>query len=172
MGIPSHVAIAHEFGMFARFTRRLRRRLAGRAHARFAAVSEPVADDLRGCGVDSPEILPNTIDLHVLGETMRSRADARASLGIPASAFAIGVIGRLHPKKDPLRALGAFERYRRENARALLVFVGDGPLRDRLQRSTGEGVVYAGFRADARSVIRARRRASKKGNRVSSRPSS
>ena len=44
LGIPSHVAIAHEFGMFARRTRRLRRRLAGRNHALFAAASAPVAD--------------------------------------------------------------------------------------------------------------------------------
>lgn len=152
-GIPSHIAVAHEFGMFERFTRRLRRRLAGRGHALFAGVSKPVADDLRACGIDSTVVLPNVVDSTVLRETMQSRADARATLGIPASASAIGVVGRLHPKKDPLRALGAFERYRRENADARLVFVGDGPLRDRLQEMSGEGVVFAGFRADAPTLL-------------------
>ena len=151
--VSAHIAVAHEFGMFARFTRRLRRRLATRGRPRFAGVSEPVAEELRACGVDSPLLLPNAIDAHTLRETMRPRSDARAALGIPASAFAIGVVGRLHPKKDPLRALGAFERYRDENARAFLVFVGDGPLRQRLLESAGENVVLAGFRSDARTLI-------------------
>lgn len=155
VGVPEHIAVAHEFGMFARFTRRLRRQLHDRSRTRFAAVSEPVAADLRACGVDSPMILPNTIDSHALRATLRRRSDARATLGIPDPAFAIGVVGRLHPKKDPLRALGAFERYRRENARAWLVFVGDGVLRARLGEEAGENVVFAGFRADARTLLRA-----------------
>ena len=155
LGIPSHIAIAHEFGMFRRFTRRLRRRLDGRVQARFAAVSEAVAQDLRAYGVDSPMVLPNAIDSGALRETMRPRSAARATLGIPDSAFAIGVVGRLHSKKDPLRALRAFEKYRRENARAWLVFVGDGVLRGRLEEEAGENVVFAGFRTDARNLLRA-----------------
>ena len=155
MGIPSHVVVAHEYGMFARATRRLRRRLAGRGHARFAAVSEPVTEDLRAHGIESPLLLPNAIDHHALRESLHSRANARTTLGIPESAFAVGVVGRLHPKKDPLRALGAFERYRRENPRAYLVFVGDGPLRPQLLHRAGANVVLAGFRADARTLLRA-----------------
>ena len=151
--IPSHIAIAHEFGMFMRPTRRLRRRLAGRNHALFAAVSAPVAADLGASGVDSPLVLPNVIDTHALEETILERAQARAILGVPSSAFAIGVVGRLHPKKDPLRALGAFETYRREDSRAWLVFVGDGPLRTRMEQDAGERVVLAGFRADARTLL-------------------
>lgn len=153
LGSPLHVAVAHEFGMFARRTRRLRRRLAGRNHALFAAVSAPVASDLVASGVDSPVVLPNVIDPHALRGTMLPRAQARASLSVPSLAFAIGVVGRLHPKKDPLRALGAFETYRREDSRAWLVFVGDGPLRTRLEKDAGERVVIAGFRADARTLL-------------------
>ena len=153
LGIHSHVVVAHEYGMFARATRRLRRRLAGRGHARFAAVSAPVAEDLRRRGIESPLLLPNAIDHPALRQSLRSRADARATLGVPGSAFTVGVVGRLHPKKDPLRALGAFERYRRENPRAYLVFVGDGPLRPQLLRGGGANVVLAGFRADARTLL-------------------
>ena len=153
LGHPSHIAVAHEFGMFARRTRRLRRRLAGRDHALFAGVSEPVASDLGASGVASPAVLPNVIDPDALRGTMLPRAQARASLGVPAAAFAIGVVGRLHPKKDPLRALGAFEIYRREDSRAWLVFVGDGPLRTRMEKDAGERVVIAGFRADARTLL-------------------
>ena len=153
LGIPSHVAVAHEFGMFTRRTRRLRRRLAGRNHALFAAVSAPVAADLGASGVALPRILPNVIDAHVLRETILERGQARADLGVPSTALVIGVVGRLHPKKDPLRALRVFETYRCEDPGAWLVFVGDGPLRSRLERAAGEGVVLAGFRSDARTLL-------------------
>lgn len=151
--IPRHIAIAHEFGLFGPFSRRLRRRLAGDAGVRFAGVSEPVADDLRSTGIVSPGILPNPIDDAALRRQLLPRSTARAELGIPASAFAIAVIGRLHPKKDPARALRAFDRYRREDVAARLVFLGDGKLREGLQRDAGDGVIFAGFRADARALL-------------------
>ena len=153
LGIASHIAVAHEFGMFARKTRRLRRRLAGRNHALFAAVSEPVAADLGASGIDSPWVLPNVIDTHALRNAMLERAQARATLGIPSPAFAIGVVGQLHPKKGPLRALRVFETYRREDSGAWLVFVGEGPLRPRIEQDAGERVVLAGFRSDARTLL-------------------
>ncbi len=139
--------------MFTRPTRRFRRRLAGRNHALFAAVSAPVAADLGASGVDSVLLLPNVVDAQALRETILDRAQARASLGVPSAAFAIGVVGRLHPKKDPLRALRVFARYRREDLSARLVFVGDGPLRSRIEQDAGAGVVLAGFRVDARSLF-------------------
>ncbi|MDE0661751.1 MAG: glycosyltransferase [Gammaproteobacteria bacterium] len=153
--VPLHIAVAHEFGMFARRARRLRRRLAGRNHAVFAAASVPVAADLGESGIGSPVVLPNAIDTHALQESILERGPARASLGVPSQAFAIGVVGRLHPKKDPLRALRVFDTYRREDPDAWLAFVGDGPLRSRIEQAIGERVVVAGFRADARSLLSA-----------------
>lgn len=153
LGITSHIAVAHEFGMFSRKTRRLRRRLAGRNHALFAAVSEPVAADLGTSGIDSPWVLPNVIDTHALRDTMLEREQARASLRVPSPAFAIGVVGQLHPKKGPLRALRVFETYRREDPGAWLVFVGEGPLRSRIEQDAGERVVLAGFLPHARTLL-------------------
>ena len=155
MAIPNHIVVAHETGMFIRFTRRLRRWLAGPAHARFAGVSEVVAKDLAQSGIESPLVLPNPIDLDALRAAMKSRPEARAALGVPAKAFVIGVVGRLHPKKDPLRALRAFENYRRGEASACLVFVGDGVLRKRIEERAGDGVVVAGFRPDVRTLLAA-----------------
>ena len=151
--IPSHIAVAHEFGMFTQPTRRLRRRLAGLDHALFAAVSAPVAADLGASGIDSVLLLPNVIDMQALRETILERSQARTNLGVPSTAFAIGVVGRLHPKKDPLRALRVFETYRSEDPGAWLVFVGDGPLRSRIEQDAGERVALAGFRAEARTLL-------------------
>ena len=119
----------------------------------FAAVSDPVAADLGMSGIDSPRVLPNVIDAQALRESILDRGEARAILGIPSSAFAIGVVGRLNPMKDPLRALRVFETYRRENPDAWLAFVGDGRLRSRIEQDAGEGVVLAGFRPDARTLL-------------------
>ena len=155
LSIPVHVAVAHEFGFFDRFSRRWRRRIAGDGGCRFAGVSNAVADDLRATGVAAPVVLPNPVDADEFRLALRSRADARAELGLPSGDFVIGVVGRLHPKKDPVRALRTFERYRPGNPGARLVFLGDGVLRGELERRAGAGVLLAGFRADARRLLRA-----------------
>ncbi len=155
LSIPVHVAVAHEFGFFDRFSRRWRRRIVGDGGCRFAGVSNAVADDLRAAGVAAPLVLPNPVDADELRRALRSRTDARAELGLSSDGFVIGVVGRLHPKKDPVRALQTFERYLPGNPGARLVFLGDGALRGELGRRAGAGVLFAGFRADARRLLRA-----------------
>lgn len=155
LNIAEHVAIAHEFGFFARARRRWRRRLLGDGGCRFAGVSDPVAEDLAEAGVAAPFVLPNPLVADLLRANLRSRMDARAELGLHAEDFAIGVVGRLHPKKDPGRALRTFERFRQGHPLARLVFVGDGELREGLERRAGGGVVFAGFRSDARKLLKA-----------------
>lgn len=153
--IAEHVAVAHEFGFFARARRRWRRRLLGDGGCRFAGVSDPVAEDLARFGVAAPLVLPNPLAADRLRANLRSRTDARAELGLSADDFVVGVVGRLHPKKDPARALRAFGRFQRAHPRTRLVFVGDGELRRGLERAAGAGVTFAGFRADGRELLAA-----------------
>ena len=155
LDIAEHIAIAHEFGFFARARRRWRRRLLGDGGCRFAGVSDPVAEDLREAGVPAPLVLPNPLVADHLRAGLRSRTDARAELGLDREGFVIGVVGRLHPKKDPRRALRTFERFRQTHPLARLVFVGDGELREGLERGAAAGVAFAGFRSDARELLRA-----------------
>ena len=122
---------------------------------RFAAVSEAVAEDLRTAGIAAPALLPNPLDAAALRRGLLSRPAARSALQVPASAFVVGVVGRLHPKKAPDRALQAFQRFSRGDAGVHLVFVGDGPLRAELERLGEKAVTFAGFRADAKSLLRA-----------------
>jgi len=152
---PRHVVVAHEFGMFRRLSRRLRRRLRTPRGTQFAGVSDPVAEDLRASGIPSPVVLPNPVDAGAIREGLRSRSAARKSLGIPETVFAVGVVGRLHPKKDPLRALRVFERFAREDPDARLAFVGNGPLEKELVHAAGPNVVLAGFRAEVRALLAA-----------------
>jgi len=153
--VAEHVAVAHEFGFFARARRRWRRGLFGDGGCRFAGVSDPVAADLARAGVAAPLVLPNPLAVDQLRAKLRSREEARAELGLGGEDFVIGVVGRLHPKKNPAHALRAFEAFRRAHPRARLVFVGDGELREDLERAAGTGVTFAGFRADSRELLKA-----------------
>lgn len=153
LSIPQHIVVAHEFGMFSRLSRRLRRGLFATRTTRFAGVSAPVADDLRRTGVRAPLVLPNTIDAARIRARLKTREAARSALNVPHDAFVIGVVGRLHPKKNPLRAIDVFASYRAEDHAAYLVFIGTGPLQDQVVRTAGDGVVLAGYRPDVRELL-------------------
>ena len=65
--------------------------------------------------------------------TPEQRARARARMGLPADAVAIGYLGRMHPEKGPDLLVEAMVRQLREVPRAHLVLVGRGPLDDALR---------------------------------------
>lgn len=147
--ISHTLVVAHEFRFFDRLTRRWSARLARKTT--FAGVSPEVTRSLSSY-VRAAVTVPNAIDAGAVRSTMESREAARHRLGIPSSALTIGVVGRLHSKKQPQLALAAFRRAAVPDSQ--LVFVGDGPLRDTLDK--GEpGVVFCGFVADARRYLRA-----------------
>jgi glycosyltransferase involved in cell wall biosynthesis len=146
------VAIAHEFGFFARRQRRvaqaLRRRLR-RPVTRFAGVSDAVREELRRV-VPDPLVLPNALDLAAFDAALLDRAQARQALGVPDDAFVIGVVGRLHRKKSPQLALEGFRVGLPDMPGAHLVFLGEGELRASLERDARLlPVSFAGFVPDA-----------------------
>jgi glycosyltransferase involved in cell wall biosynthesis len=86
------------------------------------------------------------------------RARARAALGLDASHFVVGSVGRLDPVKDfgSLIDAFAFASGRRPNWR--LVLVGGGPEEEALRqaaraRGVEPTVVFTRFRADARQLL-------------------
>jgi glycosyltransferase involved in cell wall biosynthesis len=81
------------------------------------------------------------------------RGDAEAlrlRLGIPVDAVVAIMVGSLDMRKDPLTAVKAAER-----TSTVLLVVGEGPLRERVARSSGELVHVLGGRADVRDLLRA-----------------
>jgi glycosyltransferase involved in cell wall biosynthesis len=61
----------------------------------------------------------------------------RRSLGIPADAVVIGNVARLHPVKNHDLLLAAFERVLAQIPDAFLLLVGDGQLRQHVERAIG-----------------------------------
>jgi glycosyltransferase involved in cell wall biosynthesis len=95
--------------------------------SRFTAVSERVARDVRPIAGSRPiSLLPNGIDAGFW----------RAQRARDGGVFELLSVMRLNAKKRPLALLDVMERLRNSTGpRARLRIVGDGPLRQRLERA-------------------------------------
>lgn len=88
------------------------------------------------------------------------RTGVRSELGLPLDARLIGHVGRFVPVKNHSYAVDIAAELVRCDPRAYVVFVGDGPLRESIERkveSMGlrEKVVFAGLRSDVPRVMMA-----------------
>ena len=146
------VALAHEHGFFKRRSRRAARLLFGRKVS-FAGVSPTLAKELeRTAGVALH--LPNAVDPDRL--EWSERTVARCRLGLPVDGICIGVVGRLHYKKNPELALDSFRRFVERYGPAHLGVVGEGALRQRLEeRANGLPVTFTRFVREPGRLVRA-----------------
>lgn len=132
------IAVNHAFGVYQRRSRRLvanlfRRRLA------LLGVSDAVRDDIRRCLAGWPseciQTLYNRIDAEALRAEQLNRVSARAQLGLPADAWILGNVGRLHPDKDQATLITGFAKALPNlPAGSLLVIMGKGRLEAPLKK--------------------------------------
>jgi glycosyltransferase involved in cell wall biosynthesis len=130
---------------------------------RLIAVSEEVRDELVAMGVAPAskfDVVPLGFDLSKFAPAAEVRANARVAvrsqLGIPWDARVVTLIARLAPIKRVdrfLRVAGAL----RDLPDVRFLIVGDGELRDSLQRSDaalalGDKLLWTGFRRDMPAV--------------------
>ncbi|MFK7914950.1 MAG: glycosyltransferase family 4 protein [Pseudomonadales bacterium] len=153
-GLPQQrsIALAHEFGMLGRWQRRLDRLLSAR-QLTYAGISPPVVAELEQT-VSKALLLPNIIDWARLDRELLERDAARAHLGIDPERFCIGVVGRLHHKKRPQRAIAAMAALNKTQHQSELLFIGEGELRTELaELAAGLPVRFAGFQRNARKYF-------------------
>jgi glycosyltransferase involved in cell wall biosynthesis len=92
----------------------------------------------------------------------RERVDAsavRAELGVPSDALVIGHVGRFDPQKNHELLVRIAAAAIRREPRAVIVLVGDGPLRawvegEAVRLGVRERIVFAGVRADVPRLLR------------------
>ena len=153
LSAPNEVLIAHEFGLLESRWRRLRLKIKERKVA-LAGVSPAVATEL-----NTSLVVPNALNALEQDQHRVSRLVARSHLGVAGEDLVVGVLGRLHRKKNTMLALDGFGEFAKSfNGATKLLFVGDGPLRPRLQRRAQEKsipVTFSGFVADATRYLRA-----------------
>ncbi|MBC2654779.1 glycosyltransferase [Pseudomonas sp. MSSRFD41] len=105
------IGVHHAFSDYKRGSRKLFAGLFGKRLS-LLGVSDAVRDDMRACLPKWPaqriQTLYNRIDLEALQASQLNRAEARTELGLPADAWIVGNVGRLHPDKDQATLLRGF----------------------------------------------------------------
>jgi len=157
------IGVHHAFGDYQRRSRRL---FAGIFRKRLSVlgVSNAVRDDIRSClpnwAPERIETLYNRIDTFSLQRQQLPRLQAREALGLPADAWIIGNVGRLHPDKDQATLLRGFALVGKDYKQGHLVIVGSGRLEQSLKAlavelGVAERVSFLGQVPDARRYFRA-----------------
>lgn len=107
------IGVHHAFGDYQRRTRKLFAHLL-RKRLSLLGVSDAVRDDMRKSLPNWPtgriQTLYNRIDIEQLQASQLSAEQARVELGLSASAFIVGNVGRLHPDKDQATLLRGFAK--------------------------------------------------------------
>jgi len=158
-GVPA-VATVHNTYTRVKLHRSLLNRLLTGPSTRVVAVSEDVRRDLiRHDRIPAERIMVihNGIDTGRVRSSL-SREAARARLGIPADAIAVGCVARLEEQKGHRFLLEALNLL--GEPRFLAVIAGDGRLRGELERRAAElGVagqaMFLGTRSDVADILRA-----------------
>jgi sugar transferase (PEP-CTERM/EpsH1 system associated) len=118
-------------------------------------LSERMAREVR-FAIERIRTIPNGVDLARFRGGDRDAA--RLALGIPREAVVVGTVGRLVPVKDQRSLVSAAAALRACLADLQVLLVGDGPLRDDLDRQIqalglGPVVRLLGTRADIEHVL-------------------
>lgn len=125
---------------------------------RIVAVSEEVRQELqkRLPGAKC-EVIPNGIDLQRF-HLEKSGNDSRKTFGIAGSDYLIGTIGRLVPEKGHQYLIAAAKTLCRKHQNVKFIFVGDGPLRNDLEKMAAENdlaaiILFTGVRSDIPQLL-------------------
>jgi glycosyltransferase involved in cell wall biosynthesis len=103
-----------------------------------------LAHELAAVGFERLHVVPRGVDTDLFNPLRRSRA-LRSTWGASDESLVLLCVGRLAAEKNLSVVVSTFERMARVNAHVKLVLVGDGPLKQSLQKNHPQ-VVFAGFR--------------------------
>lgn len=158
------IGVHHAFGDYHRRSRRLFAHLF-RKRLSLLGVSNAVRDDLRKSLPKWPKgrisTLYNRIDIDAVQDSQLPRLEAREALGLPAAAFIVGNVGRLHPDKDQATLIKGFANALANlPAGSLLAILGKGRLEQDLKElanelGIGDQVKFLGQVPEARRFFRA-----------------
>ncbi len=142
--------------------RRLRqRRWLYRGCRAIHTVSEAMRRELVTCGFPGSKISSIANGVDTARFTPGDRSAARRSLGLPAEAICIGIVGRFGPHKGHIELISAFEKIAHQFPASHLLIAGGGGSEEasvagRVQSSAiRERIHLAGFQSDPRSCYHA-----------------
>lgn len=105
-------------------------------------------------------IVNNAIDAAQYSYSYARAMDVRRSLHLAEDAFAIGHVGRFFPAKNHDFLLDVFGELSYVDKHAVLLLVGDGPLRQKIEKKANDmgirsRVVFMGVRSDVCDLMQA-----------------
>jgi glycosyltransferase involved in cell wall biosynthesis len=162
-GVPLTIHTEHGRERYAqRWRTRMLGRLAGRFARTFFCLTEDMASAVRASRIvpnGKIRVILNGIDTSQF-VTPCDTGPIRASLSIGPDSPVIGTVGRLTEVKRQDVLIGAFAAVKRRFESTHLLLVGDGPLRQELERlanslGVGGSVHFAGYQAATAPFIQA-----------------
>lgn len=106
--------------------------------------TEPLKQELHNAGFRHVVVVARGVDTQLYNPERRS-AELRAGWGVAPGDVVVACVGRLAAEKNLGLLLSTFEAIRRDDARARLLLVGDGPLRAELAARVPDAI-FAGQR--------------------------
>ena len=94
------------------------------------------------CKPDKLQVIYNGIDLE---EIKNTKPKTRKELGIPEDAFVVGQVGRLSEQKAPDTFVKAAKMIKEKIPNAYFILVGDGELRDQIEKMIHEAGLNNSF---------------------------
>lgn len=124
---------------------------------RVIAVSDNIKQEILRQKIQPKKVLtiPNGIDIKRFSGNVDGNG-LRREFGIEQDCKIIGTIGRLTKEKGHTVLLAASEKVLQKYPKAVFLLVGDGPLREDLEKKVGKSsVIFTGVRNDMPSVYSA-----------------
>ncbi|MFA6311140.1 MAG: glycosyltransferase family 1 protein [Sterolibacterium sp.] len=122
------------------------RKLHNRSHATLVP-TRSLARELAGEGYKNVAVVSRGVDTELFNPPRRSAA-LRATWGVQPQTLVVIYVGRLAAEKNLPVVVDAFAAIRKVRPDAKLLFVGDGPMRGKLQASC-PAAIFAGMRTGA-----------------------
>lgn len=79
----------------------------------------------------------------------------RKALGLPQAVFVIGIVASLNTIKDHRTLIQAFKLVQSQETDSVLLVVGEGPERKKLEQLSGPGIRFIGNREDVTELMKA-----------------
>ena len=105
-------------------------------------------------------VINNAIDTSIYTFDPTVRQCIRKELNIPADTFVLGHVGRFSEEKNHTFLLDIFASVKKQKQEAILLLVGDGPLRAEMEQKATElgvrdSVIFTGVRSDVPNLMQA-----------------
>ena len=163
-GVPCRIQHSHaarrEKNPVVRIAQAVLFALARRTATDYFACGTDAARAAFGAGASRAKILKNGIDVSEFSFDADRRRVTREALGLGQEQAVVGMVARFSPQKNHERAIELFAAYHQKNPGAVLLLVGDGALRAKVeaqaQKMLPEGAVhFLGVRTDMAALYAA-----------------